>query len=132
MDQATASSSTTDSAIETTAPPTASDANQDDYARGANSIPSMVNKAREAGEIVTFVQNCRHNNSCCWYWRFSDGSRLYHFDTMDYAVIARANHPGWRREDGTPSGPCPWCGNPKTNGGFVSAEAVQAMVTRQN
>ena len=93
----------------------------EDFSRGARVVPEEVTLARRAGQKVNFVTECGSN---CWYWEMPDGSRIYHFDQMTYNQIGTANKRqivegkhGSHFKDGP--GPCPYCGNPNTNGGTV-------------
>ena len=91
-----------------------------DTSLGARFIPRSVTDARRDGKVVKFVRDC--SNSCCWYWLFKDGTKVYHFDPLDYAIIGKANHgDSWDHEQ-DPAGPCPVCCNDRTNGGSVTAQ----------
>ncbi|MBI3572472.1 hypothetical protein HY091_03005 [Candidatus Kaiserbacteria bacterium] len=93
----------------------------EDMSKGARFIPGEVTLARRAGKKITFVTECGPN---CWYWQMPDGSRRYHWDSLTYHQIGRAN--GRKEVKGKYStsfeggaGPCPHCGNPNTNGGTI-------------
>lgn len=94
----------------------------EDMSKGARFIPGAVTEARREGEKVEFITECGPN---CWYWKMPDGSRIYHYDPMTYAAIARANgktavpdgHGGTKFPSGV--GPCPDCKNKHTHGGTV-------------
>ena len=88
----------------------------DDFGHGARWIPGEVTLARRRGERVEFVRNC---GRCCWYWKFQDGTRIYHWDPLVYDEIRRHNGKGEKEQ----AGPCQGCGNPHTSGGVVKAEA---------
>lgn len=77
----------------------------DDFSNGARFIPGEVTLARRAGRVVKFIQTC---GACCWYWKFDDGMRVYHFDPITRDRI-----------DGDV---CPDCGNEHTGGGTVEAD----------
>lgn len=95
----------------------------DDLRQGCRFIPGNVTVARRGGQTVRFVNSC---GPCCWYWEFSDGSRIYHYDPLTYASIGRHNHPDAWPVEGELAGPCPNCGNPHTNGGDVPANKTSA------
>ncbi len=88
----------------------------EDMSRGARFIPGEVTLSRRRGERVLFVQDC--SCPCCWYWEFSDGSRLYHFEMGAYEEIASMNGKTWDAKDHFhgDAGPCPRCGNKQTSG----------------
>ncbi|MEK7505742.1 MAG: hypothetical protein AAB597_02515 [Patescibacteria group bacterium] len=94
----------------------------EDMSKGARFIPGEVTLARRAGKKVNFVTECGPN---CWYWKMSDGTRIYHYDPMACRQIGTANgrkpvegkYGGTHFEDGP--GPCPHCGNINTNGGTI-------------
>jgi len=98
----------------------------EDMSRGARFIPGEVTLARRRGERVEFVQNCP--GPCCWYWRFQDGTRVYHWERWEYERIAQANGielevSEFGSKTGDP-GPCPVCGNVHTSGGTATATAT--------
>ncbi len=101
----------------------------DDLQYGARFIPGEVTMARRRGEKVTFVTECGPN---CWYWKFKDGTRKYHFDPSTYQEIGIANgRPSQENEFGRKefpegAGPCPRCGNEHTQGGFFPPSAKTA------
>lgn len=98
-----------------------------DLQRGARFIPGEVTLARRRGEKVRFVTDC---GECCWYWEYerpitrtqADGTvttipRTYHYDPFVYDQIGRHNHGPEFRDLKVLAGPCPHCGNERTNGG---------------
>jgi len=121
----------------------------DDMRQGARFIPAQVTYARREGRRVNFVQKC--GSPCCWYWEFPEGgapycdvprgSRIYHWDSYTFEMIAQ--HNGKTKDPKTghvgDAGPCPNCGNPFTNGagdgkdGVVSAQEIRkkALETSQ-
>lgn len=78
----------------------------EELSRGCHFIPGEVTMARRRGDKVEFHNDC--NNSCCWYWQFPDGTRVYHWDRGDHETM-------------TANGRCSQCGNRHINGGTVSA-----------
>lgn len=91
----------------------------EDLSRGCRFIPGEVTMARRRGERVSFVSDC---GQCCWYWQMSDGSRIYHFERFTYERIKACNG---ITDDKALAGPCPNCGNPRTNGGTVTATELR-------
>lgn len=106
----------------------------EDLSCGARFIPGEVTLARRAGQKVKFVTEC---GPCCWYWEMPDRSRIYHFDPIVYQQIGMTNKReqvksdfGTKFKDG--AGPCPQCGNSRTNGGTITAADVQAQTKKSN
>lgn len=78
----------------------------EDLSRGARFIPGEVTLARRRGEKVQFNTDCQ--NTCCWYWKLPDGTRIYHFDRAEYDELKKKH-----------KGRCPNCGNIHIGGGVV-------------
>jgi hypothetical protein len=94
-----------------------------EMSKGARFIPHEVTDERRLGKDVKFNQVC---GPCCWYWEFSDGKRIYHFDRSTYDHIAHANGKTEDDKEKGDAGPCPNCGNIHTNGGTVLPEEEKA------
>ena len=108
-----------------------SQSDAEDMSRGVRFIPGEVTLARRHGEHVEFVQKCP--SPCCWYWRFQDGTRVYHWDRWEYERIAGANEielevSEFGSKTGS-AGPCPRCGNVHTCGGIVPATPASAPIS---
>jgi len=82
----------------------------EDLKLGAQYIPDKVSLAKERGEQVKFIKNCQC--PCCWYWLFTDGTRIYHYDPKAYLDL-RNNHDYC----------CPHCGNTNIAGQTIPANA---------
>jgi hypothetical protein len=89
----------------------------DDFAYGARFVPGEVTEARRKGEKVEFIHTC--TNACCWYWKFSDGTQIYHFERTSFEAIAKANGHTWEGQFHGKAGACKQCGNTHTGGGTI-------------
>ncbi len=81
----------------------------EDMCKGARSIPGLVTDARRRGETVQFNTDCE-NSPCCWYWKFQDGTRIYHYEEMTSKRLLKDHQ-----------GRCPLCGNTNVRGGTIKA-----------
>jgi hypothetical protein len=102
----------------------------DDFGKGARFVPGEVTLARRRGEFVEFVQNC--NNSLCWYWRMSNGDKIYHFESWIFESLlnnyglkrlsynATENEKKeWAKKLEELDVKCPHCGNKNIRGGTI-------------